>query len=81
MRRCIMCHVTATRTQIYLTTEQRRRIDEITSTQGTTLADVVRRALDRYLADEQADPASALASTFGAAPGIDIPDRDEWGRG
>lgn len=70
----------STRTQIYLTDEQRRRIDELASAEGVTMAEIIRRAVDGYLED-QADPSAALAATFGSAPGLEIPSRDEWARG
>lgn len=70
----------ATRTQVYLTAEQRQRIDEIRQAEGVTLAEVVRRALDAYLARDR-DFSSALADTFGADPGARAPSRDEWERG
>lgn len=70
----------ATRTQVYLTQEQRRLIDEIARAEGVTLAEVVRRALDAYLSVER-DASAALASTFGADPDARGPDRDEWDRG
>jgi predicted DNA-binding protein len=73
--------MSATRTQLYLTEEQRRRIDEITRAEGTTLAEIVRRALDAYLEGVRPDPSAALASTFGADPDAVYPDRDEWERG
>ena len=44
------------------------------------MAEIIRRALDGYL-DDQANPEAALASTFGAAPDISLPTRDEWDRG
>ncbi len=68
------------RTQIYLTDEQRRRIDEIAASEGITMAEVIRRAIDDYLSD-QPDPRAALAATFGAAPDATVPSRDEWDRG
>jgi hypothetical protein len=71
--------MSATRTQVYLSDEQRRRIDEIAAAEGVTMAEVVRRALDRYLGAET-DPAPALAATFGAAPDATGPSRDEWDR-
>ncbi len=71
----------ATRTQIYLTEDQRARIDEIVRAEGVTLAEVIRRALDDYLARTPTDPGPALSSTFGADPAIEVPSRDEWGRG
>jgi hypothetical protein len=70
----------ATRTQVYLTNEQRRMIDEIAQAEGVTLAEVVRRALDAYLRAER-DAAAGLAATFGADPSASMPSRDEWGRG
>ena len=70
----------STRTQVYLTDEQRRRIDELADAEGVTMAEIIRRALDGYL-DDQANPAPALAATFGAAPDISVPTRDEWDRG
>jgi predicted DNA-binding protein len=73
--------MSATRTQIYLTDEQRRRIDAVTRAEGVTLAEVVRRAIDDYLRDEAPDPERALERTFGVAPDVAPPSRDEWDRG
>ncbi len=70
----------ATRTQVYLTEDQRRRVDEIARAEGVTLAEVVRRALDAYLSAER-DAAADMAATFGADPDADAPSRDEWDRG
>ena len=78
--RCCILRCMSTRTQIYLTDDQRRRIDELASAQGLTMAEVIRRAVDGYL-DGQADPRAALAATFGSAPDFDVPSRDEWDRG
>ncbi len=72
--------MSATRTQVYLTAEQRQRIDEIRRADGVTLAEVVRRALDAYL-DSQRDSSSTLAETFGADPAAHAPSRNEWERG
>jgi hypothetical protein len=72
--------MSATRTQIYLTEEQRTRIDRVREAEGIPMAEIVRRALDQYLGDE-VDPAEALRSTFGAAPDATSPSRDEWQRG
>ncbi len=71
--------MSATRTQIYLTEDQRRQIDEIAQAEGVTMAEVIRRALDVYLAADR-DPAPALAATFGADPSAEAPSRDEWDR-
>lgn len=77
----MLCCMPATRTQVYLTADQRRRIDEVAKTEGLTLAEVVRRAVDAYLADTHVDADTALAATFGADPHAAAPDRDEWDRG
>jgi hypothetical protein len=78
---CTLCCMSATRTQVYLTEEQRDRIDVIVEAEGVTLAEVVRRALDDYLERRFVDPGPALASTFGSEPDVTIPSRDEWDRG
>jgi predicted transcriptional regulator len=70
----------STRTQIYLTDGQRRRIDELAAAEGVTMAEIIRRALDGYL-DDQAEAGPVLAATFGAVPDFSVPDRDEWDRG
>ncbi len=70
--------MSATRTQVYLSPEQRRRIDAVVEAEGVTLAEVVRRALDAYLEGVQPDPRDALANTFGADPDATTPSRDEW---
>lgn len=72
--------MSSTRTQIYLSNEQRDRIDQVARAEGITMAEVVRRALDRYLAAEP-DPTEALRATFGADPAAEAPDRREWDRG
>lgn len=56
----------ATRIQVYLTSDQHRRIDQVAQAEGVTLAEVVRRAVDAYLADTQVDADAALATSFGA---------------
>jgi len=72
--------MSATRTQIYLTEEQRRKVDQLAASEGVTMAVIIRRALDEYLSDD-ADATTALAATFGAAPSATSPSRDEWQRG
>lgn len=73
--------MSAKRTQIYLTAQQRSRIDELAASEGLTMAEVIRRALDAYLAEEHPDPAAALRLTFGVSPETGAPSRDEWARG
>lgn len=75
----------ATRTQVYLTEDQRREIEKLRASDGRTLAEVVRAALDEYLAAhgptvEEARRRKAqqvLDETFGIAPDFPYPDRDE----
>jgi len=71
----------AIRTQIYLTAEQRRRLDERSLREGKPIAQLIREALDAYAESEDVDPGEALQATFGAIPGIEVPSRDEWQRG
>lgn len=73
--------MSATRTQVYLTNEQRQRIDTLAEAKGITMAEVIRRALDAYLETQSPDPELALAATFGVAPDATVPSRDEWDRG
>jgi len=72
--------MSSTRTQVYLTEAQRRRIDRCAKSRGSTMAEVIRAAVDAYLLDEP-DPTDALGATFGAAPDASVPTRDEWRRG
>jgi len=69
------------RTQIYLTRDQRERLDEVTRRQGKSLAEVVRQAVDEYLARSVLDLQSALDASFGSMPDLEVPPRDEWDRG
>lgn len=72
--------MSATRTQVYLSQEQRDRIDKIAEAEGLTMAEVIRQALDAYL-EEHPDSTSALARTFGSQPDATVPTREEWDRG
>lgn len=68
----------AQRTQVYLSDEQRARIDEFAQRRDLTMAEVVRRALDAYLElDDDFD------ATFGGARSLRgaAPSRDDWARG
>ena len=71
----------ATRTQIYLTEEQRRRLDAWAKREGKTLAQVIRGAVDAYVAEDPPDLATVLDESFGSMPDIEAPSRDEWDRG
>lgn len=77
MLRCM----SALRTQIYLTREQRAALDERAEREGRTLADLVREAVDRYIAvGGSAAVNRAAEETFGALPDLDVPERSEWDR-
>ncbi len=79
----------ATRTQVYLTEDQRRQIEVLRASDGRTLAEVIRAALDEYLAThgraaierERAETQRVLDETFGIAPDFPYPDRSDWDRG
>ncbi len=73
-------YMASTRTQIYLTVEQREAIDALIRRDGKSLAMVVREALDEYLTPGDADVASALDASFGAIPELTVPSREEWDR-
>ncbi len=70
----------STRTQIYLTVEQRTRLDALGAREGKGLAAMIREAVDRYLAAVP-DPALALSDTFGTLPELEVPPRGQWDRG
>ena len=74
-------YMASTRTQIYLTDDQRRRLDAKVRLTGAPLARMIREAVDVYLADDQPDPDEALNETFGTLPDLELPSRDEWERG
>jgi Mlc titration factor MtfA (ptsG expression regulator) len=71
----------ATRTQIYLTEEQRRRLDAWAKREGKTLAQVIRDAVDAYVAEDPPDLEAVLRESFGSMPDLEAPSRDEWDRG
>lgn len=70
------------RTQIYLTARQHRRAMEYARRSGTSLAGVVREAIDQYLdaagseVDWEDDPALALVGSMALTPieGDDLDD-------
>lgn len=76
----MMMYVDAVRTQIYLTRQQKAALDERSRRERRTMADLIREALDSYLADLP-DQDAALTAAFGAAPDLEVPSRDEWDRG
>jgi Arc/MetJ-type ribon-helix-helix transcriptional regulator len=78
----------STRTQVYLTQEQRDQIEALRARDGRTLAEVIRSALDEYLEThgrvdeerERAETQRVLDATFGIAPDFEVPPREEWNR-
>ena len=68
------------RTQIYLTRDQRRRLDARAARESKTLASVIREAVEAYMAEEPPDADEALRATFGALPDLEVPNRSEWDR-
>lgn len=72
-------YMAALRTQIYLTAEQRERLDALGRQHGKALAELVREAVDAYLAHAPS-PHGALDATFGRLPDLDVPTREEWDR-
>ena len=76
-----MMYMGATRTQIYLTAEQRERIDEVRTETGQSLADVIRTALDDYLNTRRSNEyRTVLKESFGSMPDFSVPPRREWDR-
>ena len=71
-------YMPSTRTQIYLTADQRRQLDARGRRSGAPLAGMIREAVDAYLAGDRTDAEAALAETFGTLPGLELPSRDEW---
>jgi predicted DNA-binding protein len=73
--------MSATRTQVYFTAEQRRRLDALARREGKTLAEVVREAVDAYVAQAPPEIEAVLDETFGSMPDLVLPPRSEWDRG
>jgi hypothetical protein len=73
-------YMPSTRTQIYLTEEQRRQLDVRGRRSGAPLARMIREAVDAYLANDRPDTQAALDEAFGSLPDLQLPSRDEWDR-
>ncbi len=73
-------YMPATRTQIYLTAEQRTKLDSRGKRERKSMAAVVRDAIDAYVGKETpAEVRKILEDTFGTNPRLSVPSRDEWG--
>jgi len=76
-------YMSAIRTQVYLTQEQRARIEELRARDGRTLAEVIRAALDAYLTAPEPtleELQGTLDEAFGSMPDLEAPPREEWDR-
>jgi len=73
-------YMPAPRTQIYLTAEQRKKLDARRKRERKSLAAVVREAIDAYLSPGEADFRKIVEETFGSLPNLEVPSRDEWER-
>jgi len=71
-------YMASTRTQIYLTDDQRRRLDARGRRTGAPMARMIREAVDAYLTDDRPDVEAILEETFGSLPALELPDREEW---
>jgi predicted DNA-binding protein len=74
-------YMPSTRTQIYLTDDQRRRLDARGKKAGAPMAQLIREAVESYLVDDKVDMEAALDETFASLPELELPSRDEWNRG
>jgi predicted DNA-binding protein len=72
--------MSATRTQIYLSEQQRRRLAERQRREGKSMAAVIRDAIDAYLTASAVDIEAALNETFGSLPELAVPSRREWAK-
>jgi len=73
--------MSATRTQVYFTEAQRRRLDSLARQEGKTLAAVVREAVDAYVPREPPALEVVLDETFGSMPDFEVSPRSAWDRG
>ena len=73
-------YMSSVRTQIYLTDDQRKRLDLRSRRTGAPMARMIREAVDTYLADDKPDVEAALDATFGTIPDLVVPARSEWDR-
>jgi hypothetical protein len=67
-------------TQVYLTKEQRAKLDALAKREDKSLAGLIREAVDRFLDEEPPDRDEVLKMTFGIAPDFEVPPRSEWNR-
>ena len=71
----------ATRTQIYLSADQRRKLDARRKREGKTLAAVIRDAVDAYFERPDLKTYKAiLDATYGIDPKFTVPPRSEWAK-
>ena len=73
-----VCYSHMRRTQIYITDEQSKRIQEIARRRGVSQAQVIRQVLDEALetGDAEAEARAAILATAGILS--DAPDWPQW---
>jgi predicted DNA-binding protein len=69
------------RTQIYISTDQRSKLDALRERSGKSMAQLIREAIDAQLEREAPNAVEALDATYGSMPDLAVPSRDEWDRG
>ncbi len=74
-------YMAATRTQVYLTPEQRDQIELRMRREDKSLAQIIRDALDAYFGKGGTDGDAVFGAAFGRIPDLEVPSRDEWDRG
>jgi hypothetical protein len=72
----LVLYMPSIRTHINLPADLRLRAGERAHREGKSLSQIIREALDAYVADQAPDAALALDRTFGAAPDLKVPVRD-----
>lgn len=68
----------ALRTQIYLTADQRKALDDMSRREDASLAELIRTAVDEFLAQRPLEVDDALDQTFGTVPEAQSASRNEW---
>lgn len=77
----MLCCMSATRTQVYFSPQQREQLDALARRDGKTLAAVVREAVDAYVGRASPDPQATLDESFGSMPDFEAAARGDWDRG
>jgi predicted transcriptional regulator len=73
--------MSATRTQVYFSPQQRDQLDALAKRDGKTLAAVVREAVDAYVGRESPNLQGTLDESFASLPDFEAATRSDWDRG